>query len=127
MSELKEMQERGEVKNILGYLMYGIEDTDIEVGDTYQRRIDNAHEKIFSTLEQMFPNASRYNNDLCRAVMDFSITLNKAYLEMGLIMGFQICKNFDTEYQNMAASDIQSVVEKLVNNRKGKDLENAGE
>lgn len=81
MSEFKEMQERGEVKNILGYLMYGIEDTDIEVGDTYQRRIDNAHEKIFSTLEQMFPNASRHNDDLCHAVMDFSIPLIKPILK----------------------------------------------
>lgn len=79
--------------------MYGT-DSDIERSETYDKRFKNAFDKIFETLESMFPSVSRHDDTLWGAVMDFSITHNEVYLEMGLIIGFQIYKNLEHGFKD---------------------------
>lgn len=112
MSEFSEMFERVKLGNIVEFLMYGTKDYDKEKTEAYQSRIDHAFETIFETLERMYPSASRHNNELLGAVMDFSATNNEVYLEMGLIIGFQIYKTLEQNYQKVGAADIQSIIKK---------------
>lgn len=97
MSEFSDMLERVKFNSIIGYLMYGTEDSVVEDRGTYEERIKNAYDKIFGTLEDMFPSANKDNDKLFGAVMDFSITHNKVYLEMGIIVGIQMYKNLEQQ------------------------------
>lgn len=113
MSEFSDMLERVKLSNIIGYLMYGTEDAVVEDKGTYEERIKNAYDKVFGTLENMFPSANKQNDELFGAVMDFSITHNEVYLEMGIIIGIQMYKNLEQQnYLDLA--NIQKIIKDTV-------------
>ncbi|MCQ5143653.1 hypothetical protein [Enterocloster bolteae] len=113
MSEFSDMLERVKLNSIIGYLMYGTEDAVIEDKGTYEERIENAYDKIFETLEKMFPSANKKNDELIGAVMDFSITHNEVYLEMGIIVGIQMYKNLEQQ-QYLDLTNIQKIIKDTV-------------
>lgn len=113
MSEFSDMLERVKLSSIIGYLMYGTENSVVEDKGTYEERIENAYDKIFETLENMFPSANKENEKLFGAVMDFSITHNEVYLEMGIIVGVQMYKNLEQQnYLDLA--NIQKIIKDTV-------------
>lgn len=113
MSEFSDMLERVKLSSIIGYLMYGTENSVVEDKGTYEERIENAYDKIFKTLENMFPSANKENEELFGAVMDFSITHNEVYLEMGIIVGVQMYKNLEQQnYLDLA--NIQKIIKDTV-------------
>lgn len=113
MSEFSDMLERVRLNSIIGYLMYGTEDSVVEDRGTYEERIKNAYDKIFGTLEDMLPSANKHNDKLFGAVMNFSITHNEVYLEMGIIVGIQMCKNLEQQ-QILDLANIQAIIEDTV-------------
>lgn len=113
MSEFSDILERVKLNSIIGYLMYGTEDSVVEDKGTYEERIENAYDKIFGTLEDMLPSANRQNDELFGAVMDFSITHNEVYLEMGIIVGIQMYKNLEQQ-QNLDLANIQAFIKDTV-------------
>lgn len=92
--------------------MYGTDDVEFEDRGTYEEKIENAYDKIFKSLEKMFPSANEQNEELFNAIMDFSITHNEVYLEMGIIIGIQMYKNL--EQQNLDLRSIQGIIKKNV-------------
>lgn len=113
MSEFSDMLERVKFNSIIGYLMYGTEDSVVEDRGTYEERIKNAYDKIFGTLEDMFPSANKDNDKLFGAVMDFSITHNKVYLEMGIIVGIQMYKNLEQQ-PYLDLTNIQTIIKDML-------------
>lgn len=113
MSELDNMLEKVKIDEIIAYLMYGT-DSEIERSETYDKRLKNAFDKIFETLESMFPSVNRHDDTLWGAVMDFSITHNEVYLEMGLIIGFQIYKNMEHGFKDFKTNDINATIKKIL-------------
>jgi hypothetical protein len=111
MSEFTDMLVRINVDNLLSYLIFG-SDSKIKHLGTYEERIQESYNKIFATFEEMFPSVNRQNNDLYGAVMDFSITHNEVYLEMGLIIGFQLFKNMEQKNQNIDLAGMQAIINK---------------
>ncbi len=111
MSEFTDMLERVKLDDIIAYLIWGTE-SKVEHSGTYEERIKVAYDKIFIALKDLFPSADRRNDDLYGAVMDFSITHNEVYLEMGLIIGFQLYKNMEQKYQSLELTGLQSIINK---------------
>lgn len=62
----------------------------------------------------MFPSVNRHDDTLWGAVMDFSITHNEVYLEMGLIIGFQIYKNMEHGFKDFKTNDINTTIKKIL-------------
>jgi hypothetical protein len=111
MSEFTDMLERVKLDEIIAYLVFGTE-SKVENNETYEDRIKVSYDKIFIALKEMFPSADRKNDDLYGAVMDFSITHSEVYLEMGLIIGFQLYKNLDQKYKSFELIGLQSIIDK---------------
>lgn len=111
MSEFSEMLERVKLDDMIAYLIWGT-DSKIEHIGTYEGRIKESYDKIFIALEEMFPDANRQDDGLYGAILDFSITHSEVYLEMGLILGFQLCKNLEQKYQGFELTDLQSIINK---------------
>lgn len=111
MSEFSEMLERVKLDDMIAYLIWGT-DSKIEHIGTYEGRIKESYDKIFIALEEMFPDANRQDDDLYGAILDFSITHSEVYLEMGLILGFQLCKNLEQKYQSFELTGLQSIINK---------------
>lgn len=118
MSEYDEMLQRIRLDSILGYLMYGTEESKIKT-ETFQIILEQAYDTIFEKLEKMYPSANKQNDELLGALMDFSTIHNEIYFEMGLIIGFQIYKNFERGYRNFEGADLQELIKKNMSaNRK---------
>lgn len=111
MSEFSDMVERLKIDEVIAFLMYGADST-VEHTGTYEERIKNAYDKIFDELEKMFPSASRHNDDLYGAVLDFSIVHNEVYLEMGIIIGFQMYKNMEQGYMDFEVNGMEKIIKK---------------
>lgn len=111
MSEFSDMLERIKIDEAIAYLMYGSEST-VEHSGTYEERIKNAYDKIFGALESMFPSANRKEDDLYNAVLDFSIVHNEVYLEMGIIIGFQMYKNMEQGYMDFEVNGMEKIMKK---------------
>lgn len=111
MSEFSEMLERVKLDDMIAYLIWGT-DSKIEHIGTYEGRIKESYDKIFIALEEMFPFANRQDDGLYGAILDFSITHSEVYLEMGLILGFQLCKNLEQKFQCLELTGLQSIINK---------------
>ena len=112
MSEFNDMLRRIKLDNIIGYLIYGIEDYEIERKGTYDERIEKAFHKIFESLEKMNSSFNRENDELQSLIIDFSITHNEVYLEMGILLGIQMYRNL--EQQNFDWNNIQEIINRNV-------------
>lgn len=128
MSEFSNMLERIKLDSIIGYLMYGTEDTEIDNKGTYEERIENAYDRIFKSLENMFPSVNKQNEELFEAVMEFSLIHTEVYLEMGVIVGIQVCKNLLHKNLDLP-SNVQEIIKKMVSadikREKMKSLDNS--
>lgn len=118
MGELKQMTERIGFEGFMEYLMYGGETDRISAADdgkdAYQKRIDAAFEELFDGLKQIFPSASRDNDALYSAVLDFSIAHQETYTAMGFLAGLRFCMDLRKACCSVDGSKIQSVIEKTV-------------
>lgn len=115
MSEFKDIFERGNLEDMLSYLFF---DTALEWEEVnhYDNKIDVAYKMIFDKLENMFPTASRDDDDLHDTIVEFALIHNKVFLELGSIIGFQIYQKLEHGYQNLEArhiDDMESVDKKL--------------
>lgn len=112
MSEFNDMLRRVKLDKIIGYLMYGTEDFEIENKGTFEDRIEDAFDKIFESLEKRCPFISRENEELQNIIMEFSITHNEVYLEIGILLGIQMYKNL--EQQNFDWNNIQAIINRNI-------------
>lgn len=118
MSEFSNMLERVKIDEVITFLMYGA-DSIIERSGTYEERIGKAYDDIFGALEKMFPSANRHNDDLYGAVLDFSIVHNEVYLEMGVIIGFQMYKNMEQGYLDFEVKGMEEIIKRNLFTHKG--------
>lgn len=112
MGEFSDMFRRVKLDNMIGYLIYGIEDCERKSKETYEERIENAFHKIFESLEKMNPSFNKENDELQSTIIDFSITHNEVYLEMGILLGIQMYRNL--EQQNFDWNNIQAIINRNV-------------
>lgn len=118
MGELKQMTDRIGFEGFMEYLMYGGETDRISAADdgkdAYQKRIDAAFEELFDGLKQIFPSASRNNDTLYSAVLDFSIAHQETYTAMGFLAGLRFCTDLQKACCSVDGSKIQSAIKKAV-------------
>ena len=82
--------------------------------DAYQKRIDAAFEELFDGLKQVFPSASKDNDTLYSAVLDFSIVHQETYTAMGFLAGLRFCTDLRKACCSVGGSKIQSAIKKAV-------------
>ena len=82
--------------------------------DVYQERIDAAFEELFDGLKQIFPSASRDNDTLYSAVLNFSIAAQETYTVMGFLAGLRFCTDLRKACCSVDGSKIQSAIKKAV-------------
>ena len=118
MGELRQMTERIGFEGFMEYLIYG-GDTDCmpvrnEGKDAYQKRIDAAFEELFDGLKRIFPSASRDNDALYSAVLDFSMAHQDTYTVMGFLAGLRFCTDMQKACRSIGGDKIQSAVKRAV-------------
>ena len=105
MEELNRMIRKMKVENLARYLMYDVE-ADVEETVDYEQDLNESYEVFFQKLEDMYPEASRQDDELFRLVTDFAVKHENISFKAGMFIGFQIYKNMEEEYRGHTDSSL---------------------
>ena len=123
MSEFSQMQKRLKLDNMMNYLIYGctadLADGEPVKKDLYQKRIDQAFDKLFQELNHMFPSASRDCDELYSAVLHFAMAHQEVYTEMGFLAGCRFWGDLQRAGSNIGKTGMQSIVKEVVFQKDG--------
>lgn len=106
MEELNRMIRKMKVENLARYLMYDVE-TDVE--EDYEKDLQESYEVLFQKLEDMYPEASRQDDELFRLVTDFAVKHENISFKAGMFIGFQIYKNMEEGYRRHTADSLSAL------------------
>ncbi len=109
MTEFTEVLERIDLSRIAAYFLYGSEPMS-EITDSFEERINKSYHEIFDRLEELFPSADRNSEDLQDAISKLIVTHSDVYLQMGVLIGFQLYKILDQGYHNPKSAGIEKVL-----------------
>lgn len=108
MEELNRMIRKMKVENLTRYLMYDVE-TDAEETVDYEQDLKESYEIFFQKLEDMYPEASRQDDELFRLVTDFAVKHENISFKAGMFIGFQIYKNMEEGYRGHTADSLSAL------------------
>ena len=111
MEDFKQILKRVNFDGMISYLMYGVSSIEKQEG-TYEERVQDAYDRIFDDLEGKFPTANREDDALYDIVLKFAMALSEVYMEMGVTVGFQLFKNFESNCKNFEAPGLEAAIQK---------------
>ncbi len=111
MEDFKQIFTRLNFDGMISYLMYGVSSKEKQEG-TYEERVQDAYDRIFDDLEGKFPTANREDDALYDIVLKFAMALSEVYMEMGVTVGFQLFKNFESNCKNFEAPGLEAAIQK---------------
>ena len=109
MEDFKQILKRVNFDGMISYLMYGVSSKEKQEG-TYEERVQDAYDRIFDDLEGKFPTANREDDALYDIVLKFAMALSEVYMEMGVTVGFQLFKNFESNCKNFEAPGLEAEI-----------------
>ncbi len=109
MTEFTEVLERIDLSRIAAYFLYGSEPMS-EITDSFEERINKSYHEIFDRVEELFPSVDRNSEDLQDAISKLIVTHSDVYLQMGVLIGFQLYKILDRSYHNPKSAGIETVL-----------------
>lgn len=110
MYEISDVLKRSKFSNILSYLIYGTGE-DAEMVESYDCAIDESYETFFDNIENLYSDADRQDNKLFDIISEFACVHDDIYLEVGMLVGFQLYKGLTEKYEH-ADKDITAILEK---------------
>ncbi len=109
MTEFAKILDRIDISRVAAYFLYGSEPTDA-VTDSYEERVSASYKEVYAKLEALFPTASRTDAKLQDVVADFAFAQSDAYLQIGVMIGFQLYKVLDKGYYSPQNAGIDKVI-----------------
>lgn len=85
--------------------MYDVE-VDVEETADYEQDLKESYEIFFQKLEDMYPEASRQDDELFRLVTNFAVKHENISFKAGMFIGFQIYKNMEEGYRGHTDSSL---------------------
>lgn len=116
MKEITDILLRSRFGNLIDYLVSEMPDTPEEDENYEKEELDHKVRQSFDTfyteLERLYPSVCFESDDFFNAVVDFARIHDDVYLKIGLLVGFQIYKELETNFKNIKTKDIISFLEK---------------
>lgn len=101
MNHFNEILDRTKTESLVNYLLTGTTDKPNPKKDTtnetYDKKIDAAYEHFLTSLENLFPDANRQNEELILLITDFFTKITDVYMEAGFLCGIQLLKNLEQD------------------------------
>lgn len=121
MSELKGLFEKIKIENLMTFLICG-SDSQGEMVDNYDKKIEESYDKMLSELENRYPGLDRNDDGLISLITDFAAVHDYVYFESGMLAGFQLYKNMEDGYKKHSNGDLQNILH-MSGERKKPDIE----
>lgn len=109
MTEFVKILDRIDISRIAAYFLYGSEPASA-ITDSYEKRINASYQEVYAKLAALFPAADKTDDALQDVVSDFALTHSDVYLQIGVLIGFQLYKVMEEEYHSPKAQGIERVL-----------------
>ncbi len=109
LTEFSKILDRIDISRIAAYFLYGSEPTSA-ITDSYEKRISASYQEVYAKLAALFPTADKTEESLQDAVSDFALTHSDVYLQIGVLIGFQLYKVLEEGYHSPKAQGIDRVL-----------------
>ena len=113
MTEFTEVLERIDISRIAAFFLFGSEPTNV-ITDSYEERINTSYKEIFKRLEEIFPSADKNNEDVQDAISELVVTHSDVFLQIGVMIGFQLYKVLEQNYHNPKSAGIDKILKKYI-------------
>lgn len=100
MNEFERVMNRIHGESIASYLLFGVEPLTKHT-EKYSKRIDDCYDKMFDFLQELFPDIDKEDEELGNILLGFASEQGELYFQAGMVMGFQLYKMFEQEYDEM--------------------------
>ena len=104
MESFNKILQRLKLDHISDYVLTGTE-TEAERNGTFQERLELVYNNFLNSLEDLFPSANRNNNELISSIATLIGEYSSVYLEAGILVGIQFCKNLEESYRKFDGTD----------------------
>lgn len=124
MGELNSILKRSKFENLMAYLISEVGDNG-EVLNNYDDIISKSYDTFFDKMENLYAEANRHDGNLFDIVSTLTYIHDDVYFEAGMIIGFQLYKGFDNQYENHKDTDIPTLLKNkfYVKNRKQQNID----
>ncbi len=109
MTEFTKILDRIDISRIAAYFLYGSEPTSA-ITDSYEERINASYQEVYAKLAALFPAADKTDDSLQDIVSDFALIHSDVYLQIGVLIGFQLYKVLENGYHSPKANGIEQVI-----------------
>ena len=113
MNNFDAIRKLAKTDNIVNYIEDGICNMRAEEESGY-RKADEKCEDLFDTIDKIYNTDSRENIGICAAVSDFYSACQNIYFKAGLLSGFYISKNINSDYLKLSEDEIMKLMIKKV-------------
>ncbi len=113
MTEFTKILDRIDISRIAAYFLYGSESTS-SITDSYEERISASYKEVYAKLETLFPTADKTDPALQDAISDLALAHSDVYLQVGVLIGFQLYKVLEKEYNSPKAAGIDKVIKNYI-------------
>lgn len=107
MKTIKGIIERSKLESIVAYLMDLSELNGQRMND-YDNTIEKSFIEFYNKLEQMLPGADRKNDKLFETVATLAAIHDDIFLEVGILVGFNLYKNLELSYERLGTASTDS-------------------
>lgn len=113
MTEFNRILDRIDISSIAAYFLYGSEPT-AAVTTSYEERISASYKEVYTKLEALFPTADKTDESLQDIISDLALAHSDVYLQVGVLIGFQLYKVLEREYHSPKAEGIDKLIKKYI-------------
>ncbi len=100
MNEFERVIDRIHGESVASYLLFGVEPLTKHT-EKYSKRIDDSCDKMFDLLQELFPGIDKDDEELGNILLGFASEQGELYFQAGMVMGFQLYKMFEQEYDEI--------------------------
>lgn len=114
MSEFNDIFTRIKIEELAPYFLYGGESITESTTD-YEQRIDKSFKETFEHLKELCGDSNKNAEEIRDILFDFSLVYSDVYLQMGVLMGFQLFKVLEQDFYKAKTIGAEDVLKQYIN------------
>ncbi len=114
MDKFRDIFERIKIEELAPYFLYGgdsIEETTMD----YEQKLNKSFKKALKNIKCLDIDGKEDSEKINDILFDFGLTCGNVYLEVGVLMGFQLFKIFEQDFCKLKTIGAEDILKQYTN------------
>lgn len=114
MDRFRDIFERIKIEELAPYFLYGGDSIE-ETTKNYEQKLNKAFKKALKNLKRLDKDGKEDVEKVNDILLDFGLICGNVYLEVGVLMGFQLYKIFEQDFCELKAIGAEDILKQYTN------------